>query len=596
MAGNNSAFLGVERSVSGLRWTDRLDPREANIALAIAQTHGIPDLVSRVLAGRGVGVDASPGFLDPTLKSLMPDPLSLTDMGRAAERIAHAVRRGESVAIFGDYDVDGACSSALMARFLRHYGIDARIYIPDRIFEGYGPNPDAMRGLAGEGAKLIVTVDCGTNSAEAIHAAGEAGADVVVLDHHQQGGDLPEAAEAVVNPNREDDMSGQGHLCAAGIVFLTLVQVARLLREKGGPSVRPPDLLANLDLVAFATVCDVVPLVGLNRAFVTKGLIVARKQENAGIRALARAARIGEPINAFHLAFLMGPRVNAGGRIGDAALGARLLTMDDTDEAEKIAAELDRLNQERQVMEQVMLEEAEAEAAAELMAGEGPAVVVTESDTWHAGIVGLIAARLKERSRRPAFAIAFNANGLGTGSGRSIPGFDLGHLVRDAVDKGLLVKGGGHAMAAGITVEREKLGALRAYFEEEAAAAVRTLRDSESLKIDGALSASGATIGLFEELEKAGPYGSGHPQPMLVLPRHRLLDARMVGKGHYRVTVAGSDGGRLNGIAFRAEGGPLGDFLRQNLGQTVHLAGNLSVNHWNGRSSAQLRVVDAAPG
>ena len=595
MGTGDSAFLGVERSACGLKWTERLGPRESNIALAIAQTHGMPDLISRVLAGRGVDVNAALGFLDPTLKSLMPDPATLTDMEKAAARIAQAIRRGEQVAVFGDYDVDGACSSALLARFLRHHGLDARIYIPDRIFEGYGPNPDAMRGLASEGAKLIVTVDCGTNSAEAIRAAREAGADVVVLDHHQQGGPLPEHAEAVVNPNREDDMSGQGHLCAAGVVFLTLVQVARELRERGGGRVPPPDLLSELDLVAFATVCDVVPLIGLNRAFVAKGLVVARRQENVGLRELARAARIGEPINAFHFAFLLGPRVNAGGRIGDAGLGARLLTMEDPHQAAAIAAELDRLNQERQAMEKAMLAEAEAEAMAELAAADGPAVVVTGSHNWHPGIVGLVAARIKERARRPAFAIAFNANGIGTGSGRSISGFDLGKAVRGAVERGLLIKGGGHAMAAGITVERERLGALRAYFEEIASDAVRQLRDNESLMIDGALAASGATIRLFEELEKAGPFGSGHPQPLLVLPRHRLVEARPVGNGHLRLTVAGTDGGRLKGIVFRADGSDLGAFLSQSAGSTIHLAGHLSVNQWNGMSSPQLRVVDASP-
>ncbi|MGH6763228.1 MAG: single-stranded-DNA-specific exonuclease RecJ [Phyllobacterium sp.] len=595
MTTSERLFLGVQRSATGMRWTDRLDQREANIATTIAQRHGFPDIVSRVLAGRGVGIDDAVQFVDPTLKSLMPDPAILTDMGKAAHRIAQAIGHNETVAIFGDYDVDGACSSALLSRFLSHYGIRNRIYIPDRVFEGYGPNPQAMRELVQQGASLIVTVDCGTNSAAAIEAAREAGADVVVLDHHQVGGPLPDVALAIVNPNREDDISGQGHLCAAGVVFLTLVQVARVMREQrighGKPSL---DLLGLLDLVALATVCDVVPLKGLNRAFVVKGLAVARAQQNAGITTLVRVARIGEPVNVFHLAFLIGPRINAGGRIGDAGLGARLLTLDDRTEAERIAQELDRLNQERQAMETIMLQQAEAEAWTEMSGKHEPAIIVTASDEWHPGIVGLIAARLKEKARRPAFAISFNQNGVGSGSGRSISGFDLGKLVRDAVERGLLVKGGGHSMAAGITVEKAKLGQLRAFFEERSADAIARLRDNQSLAIDAAISASGATLGLCEQLETVGPYGSGHPQPVLALPHHRLVDVRTVGTNHLRVTLAGADGKRVNAMAFRAAESELGQFLLHQRGHSVHVAGNLATNYWNGSTSVQLRILDAA--
>ncbi|UWF65812.1 MULTISPECIES: single-stranded-DNA-specific exonuclease RecJ [unclassified Brucella] len=585
-------FLGVKQSATGQKWVDRLGPREANTALAIAQHHGISDLVARVLAGRGVSVEGAPEFVDPTLRNLMPDPATLNDMDNAAGRIADAIERRETVAIFGDYDVDGACSSALMARFFKHYGVQHSIYIPDRIFEGYGPNPDAMRELAAKGASLIVTVDCGTNSAPSITAARQAGADVVVLDHHQVGGDLPDDAVAIVNPNREDDISQQGHLCAAGVVFLTLVQVAKILRARGkGPG---PDLLSMLDLVALATVCDVVPLKGVNRAFVVKGLLVARGQSNVGLAALARIARIGEPLNAFHLGYLIGPRINAGGRIGDAGLGARLLTLDDPAMADRIAMELDRLNQERQAMEAEMLMEAEAEASLEISGGAGASVIVTASDRWHPGIVGLLASRLKEKARRPAFAIAFNANGIGSGSGRSISGLDLGKLVRGAVEKGLLVKGGGHAMAAGITIERGNLGALRAYLEEEAADTVSRLRENQSLSIDGALAASGATVALYEALQKAGPYGSAHPQPLLALPHHVLADVRGVGRDHVRVTLRGADGKRVNAIAFRAAEGDLGRFLFNNIGRSVHVAGNLSLNHWNGSVSPQIQILDAA--
>ena len=583
-------FLDVRSSATGLSWQHRLDPAQELGALAIAQKHGTPDLVARVLAGRGVSAETAARFLDPTIRDLLPDPASLTDMERAAARIAQAALRRESVAIFGDYDVDGAASSAMLKRFLAHYDVQAEIYIPDRIFEGYGPNPDAMRELASR-ASLIVTVDCGTNSAAAVQAANAAGAEVVVLDHHQVGGALPTAV-AVVNPNREDDLSGQGHLCAAGVVFLALVETARQLR--GHADRPPPDLLGFLDLVALASICDVVPLTGVNRAFVVKGLVAMRRMQNAGIAALARVARIGEPLNAFHLGYLLGPRINAGGRIGDAALGARLLATDDPAEAERIAATLDRLNQERQAMEQEMLAEARAEADAELAAGDGPAVLVTARDGWHPGVVGLIASRLKEHARRPVFAISFNANGIGTGSGRSIAGFDLGRLVREAVEAGLLTKGGGHAMAAGITVARDRLGALRSFFEERSTDMVMRLREGESLRVDAALSADGASFDLVDALERAGPFGAGHPAPVLALPRHRILDAREVGNGHVRVDLASQTGARLSGIAFRAAEGDLGRFLVERRGRPVHLAGSLAVNHWNGSQRLQFRVVDAA--
>jgi single-stranded-DNA-specific exonuclease len=592
MAEEKRLFLDVRRSANGVRWVHRLDRRQENVALAIAQADGIPDLVARVLAGRGVGVEEAARFLDPTIRDLLPDPASLSGMEAAAERLARAIGRRERVAIFGDYDVDGAASSALMKRFLTHYGLESEIYIPDRIFEGYGPNPEAMRELVARGASLIVTVDCGTNSGPSIAAANEAGADVVVIDHHQVGGPLPDAV-AVVNPNREDDLSGQGHLCAAGVVFLVLVQTVKLLREAGHP-LPPPDLFGLLDLVALATVCDVVPLTGVNRAFVVKGLAVARRLGNPGLAALARVARVGEPLSPFHFSFLIGPRINAGGRIGDAALGSRLLATDDPVEAASIAETLDRLNQERQAMENAMLEQARAEADAELARGPGPAILVTGSDEWHPGVVGLLASRLKDHARRPVFAIAFGSDGTGTGSGRSIAGFDLGRLVREAAEKGFIVKGGGHAMAAGITVERTRLGDLRAFFEEQAGTEVMRLNSEETLKIDAALSAEGATVELLDTLEHAGPYGAGHPAPILVLPRHRITDIRIVGNGHMRVALRSEMGGSLQAMAFRAENTALGAFLAANREQTVHVAGTLSSNFWNGRRNAQFRIIDAA--
>jgi single-stranded-DNA-specific exonuclease len=587
------AFLGVERSVSDQRWVSRLDQAGQNRALAMAQLHGMPELIARVLAGRGVGVDEALEFLDPTIRNLMPDPHTLTDCELAANRLAAAIQKSEKIAIFGDYDVDGASSAALMYRFLNHFGLEPEIYIPDRIFEGYGPNPAAMQQLAANGATLIVTVDCGSTSHESLLAAKQAGTDVVVIDHHQVGETLPPCV-ALVNPNRQDDLSGQGHLCAAGVVFLVLVATLRVMKEKKDRRAFTLDLLSFLDIVALATVCDVVPLKGLNRAYVVKGLVAARHMNNAGLAALFKTAGLGGPVTPYHFGFLIGPRINAGGRIGDAALGSRLLTIDDPSGAEVIAVKLDELNRERQAMETVMLAEAEAEALAEYGDGSGAGVIVTARQNWHPGIVGLLASRLKDRFRRPAFAIAFDANGKGTGSGRSINGFDLGRMVRAAVDNGLLVKGGGHAMAAGLTVERSALGKLRTFFEESASKAIASLVENSALKIDGAIGASGATLELIDRLEAAGPYGSGHSQPIFAIPAHRLKDARIVGTNHVKITLEALDGTRLDGIAFRAADAPLGQLLLNGRGRSVHVAGTLGAEQWQGQRRVQIRVLDAA--
>jgi len=588
------AFLGVEKSALDNRWVARLDQAGQNRALAMSQMHGLPDLIARVLAGRGVTVDEAIEFLDPTIRGLMPDPHTLTDCEKAAIRLVRAIDRGEKIAIFGDYDVDGAASSALMVRFLTHFGISATIYIPDRVFEGYGPNAAAINQLIDNGAQLIVTVDCGSTSHEALAAAAARNIDVVVIDHHQVNHELP-PCHALVNPNREDDLSGQGHLCAAGVVFMVLVATLRLLRAAGNKRILAIDLLQWLDIVALATVCDVVPLKGLNRAYVVKGLVAARHQSNAGLAALFRKAGLAGPVTPYHFGFLIGPRINAGGRIGDAALGSRLLTLDDAGEAEVIAQRLDELNRERQAMEAVMLQEAEAEALAEYGDGGGASVIVTAHEKWHPGIVGLIAARLKEKFKRPAFAIAFDPSGRGTGSGRSINGFDMGRMVRAAVDEELLVKGGGHAMAAGLTVERANLGRLRTFFTEKAAKTVAGLVANETLKIDGAIGASGATLELIDRLEAAGPYGSGHAQPLFAVPAHRLRDARMVGEKHVKVTLEAMDGSKLDGIAFRAADTPLGNLLLNSRGANLHVAGSLGADHYQGARRIQLRVSDAAP-
>lgn len=588
----NRLFLGVEKSAKGMAWRDRLSTAADNVALAIEQEHGLPAIVSRVLAARGVQPGNALKFLDPTLRDLMPDPGGLTGMQDAAGRIAQAIADREKIAILGDYDVDGAASAALLWRYFAHFGIDCEIYIPDRIFEGYGPNDEAMRGLAERGASLIITVDCGTNSAGPIAAANAAGADVVVIDHHQAAGDLPKCV-AVVNPNREDDLSGQGHLCAAGVTFLTLVAVNRMLRERGTDH-SLPDLLGFLDLVALATVCDVVPLIGVNRALVTKGLIAARARRNAGLAALCDAARISEPLNVFHFGYVLGPRINAGGRIGDAALGARLLTIDEAHEAGNIAHELDRLNQERQAMEREMLAQALEEAESELVSGKGPAVIVTAHEDWHPGIVGLIAARIKEKTRHPAIAVAIDANGLGTGSARSISGIDIGRLVRGAVEEGILVKGGGHSMAAGLTIERGRLGDLRLYLEEKAGTDIARIRAEECLNVDAAIAAEGATLELLEMLGSAGPFGTAHPEPVFVLPRHRISLVRPVGHDHLKIILRSQTGATIDAIAFRSAETPLGHMLHSNVQRELHVAGTLSVNHWNGRKTVQLRVIDAA--
>lgn len=587
------AFLGVERSASDQRWMSRLDQAGQNRALAMAQVHGIPELIARVLTGRGVGIDDAPEFLDPTIRQLMPDPYVMTACEAACERIAAAIERKEKIAIFGDYDVDGASSSALMYRFLAHFGVQAEIYIPDRIFEGYGPNPAAMQQLVENGASLIITVDCGSTSHESLEKAKELGADVVVIDHHQVGSSLPHCV-ALVNPNREDDISGLGHLCAAGVVFLVLVASLRLLKQKGVREAHTLNLLNWLDIVALATVCDVVPLKGLNRAYVVKGLIAARQMRNPGMAALFRRAGLGGPVTPYHFGFMIGPRINAGGRIGDAALGSRLLTLEDEGEAEVIAEKLDELNKERQAMEAQMLAEAEAEALYEYGDGSGAGVIVTARENWHPGIVGLLASRLKDRFRRPAFAIALDPSGKGTGSGRSISGFDLGKMVRDAVESGLLVKGGGHAMAAGLTVERSKLGQLRSYFEEASQKTVAGLVENSVLKIDGAIGASGATLALVDQLEQAGPFGAGHSQPIFGIPAHRLRDARLVGANHVKITLESLDGTRLDGIAFRAAESDVGKMLLNSKGKNVHVAGTLGAEQWQGQKKIQLRIIDAA--
>jgi single-stranded-DNA-specific exonuclease len=587
-------FLGVERSFSGRAWRDRLDAPGNQAALAIAQRIGIPELLARVLAGRGVTPDHAEEHLDPTLRRLLPDPDELTDMAAAASRLASAVQRDERIAIVGDYDVDGATATALMVRVLRACGLDPTFHIPDRIFEGYGPSVETVRAMAGR-ASVLVTVDCGTTSHDALNEAKRLGLDVIVIDHHLAPEELPPAL-AIVNPNRQDDLSGLGHLAAVGLTFVVAVALLRELRRRGFWRIGEvePDLLSHLDLVALGTVADVVPLAGLNRAFVTKGLIALKRRERAGLRALMDVARLDGPPIPWHLAFLLGPRINAGGRLGDATLGARLLTTDDMEEAAKVAAELDRLNRERQAVEQATLAEAEAEALAALGLEERGAVTLVSKEGWHPGVVGLVAARLKERFGRPAIVIAMLGE-TGTGSGRSVPGVDLGRAVRRAVDKGLLIKGGGHPMAAGLTVQRDRLMDLRAFLDETLDAQVESARAADVLHVDAALTAGAVNLELLDLLERAGPFGAGNPEPVFALPSHVVAFADPVGEAHVRLRLRAGDGRQISAVAFRAVGRPLGDALLAARGRTLHLAGWLSLNSWQGTERAEFRVLDAAP-
>jgi single-stranded-DNA-specific exonuclease len=590
-----SAFLGVQRSLTGKLWRDRLDARGAARSLAIVQRYQLQEMLARVVAGRDVAIEDVPDFLDPTIQKLMPDPFTVTAMEVAAKRIADAAERGEKVAIFGDYDVDGATSAALLAWHLRHCGLDPLIHIPDRLFEGYGPNTEAVRTLAGRGATLLITVDCGTNSPEPLAEAKRLGMSVVVIDHHQVGADLPEV-DALVNPNRPDDISGLGYLAAVGLTLVTLVAVNRELRARGfwTSEMPEPDLLGMLHHVALGTVADVAPLIGLNRAFVAKGLIAMRRRDHVGHTALMDVSRLNGPPEAWHLGFMLGPRINAGGRIGRADLGVRLLLEGDVSEAARIAAELDRLNSERRVIEQAAEAQAEAEAQASLGLEDKGSIIVTASEGWHPGVVGLVASRLKDKFSRPSFVIALEPGGIGTGSGRSISGVDLGKAVRQAVVDGLLLKGGGHAMAAGVTLRKERLAEFRAYMENALAHDVAQSRHVNEFFIDGAVTARGATPDLVATLNRAGPFGSGNPEVVVALPSHQLVFADEVGQAHLRVRFRSGDGAILNGIAFRAVGQALGHALTQHRDQPLHVAGTLAVDRYQGTERVQLRVLDVA--
>ena len=590
-AGGAGTVFGVDRSICGRRW--RLRAADGLEGQAVAERLALPEIVGRLLAQRGIDHNDAPGFLAPRLREQLPDPSHLRDMEVAAARLVHAVREGETIAVFGDYDVDGATSAALLLRFFAAVGGRTRVYVPDRLREGYGPNTPALLRLYAEGARVVVTVDCGTNAHLPLAEVAAAGLEVIVVDHHVAEPLLPCAA-AIVNPNRLDEESPHGALAAVGVAFLLVVAVNRALRRAGwyARGRAEPDLMGWLDLVALGTVCDVVPLAGLNRAFVAQGIKVARRNANPGLAALAAIAGVSEPLDAYHLGFVFGPRVNAGGRVGAADLGARLLATDDPALAADLAQRLDAHNRERRDIETRTLEAAIAMVEE---AAQPPALVFAAATDWHPGVIGIVASRLKERYERPACVVALG-DGIGRGSGRSIAGLPLGPAVIAARQAGLLINGGGHAMAAGFTVAAERLDALREFLVERLGDGLDRGRLVPELRVDAALSLGAAQAELISHIERLAPFGAGNPEPRFVLPAVRVVHTEAVGNGHLRCTLANPlDTARLRAIAFRTVGTPLGQFLAETRGAAVHVAGHLRRDTWRGGDAVQLLIDDAAP-
>jgi single-stranded-DNA-specific exonuclease len=581
--------LGVERSITGRRWQWR--PADDRLGLGIAQRLGVPELVGRLLAARGIGPEMAGDYLEPTLRAMMPDPSALMDMDAAADRLAAAVRSGEHVAVFGDYDVDGACAGALVSRLLRDLGCEVTPYVPDRIREGYGPNAPAIAGLCDRGATLIVCVDCGIAAAEAL-AAAEGRADVVILDHHKAEGPPPRVL-AAVNPNRLDCRSGLNQACAAAVAFLAGVATVRALRRAGWFARRAePDLLGLLDLVALATVCDVMPLTGFNRALVAQGLKVMGRRGRAGVAALLDVAGARDAPSAHTLGFLLGPRINASGRIGEPDLGLRLLLCEDAVEARAIAEKLDTVNRRRQEVEGEVL--AAAYAMAETQVEQGRAVLLLVGEGWHPGVVGIVAGRMKERFNRPA-CVAGLADSLAKGSGRSVPGVDLGAAVIAARQMGLLETGGGHSMAAGFSFRAGREAEFHAFLEERLRHAA-LLPAAADLLVEGTLNVVAAQAELAQDIARLAPFGPGNEEPIFAIQRARVVKADRVGKegATVRAIIEGEDGGRLKTICFRAKEGPLAQALLAQDRVPLHLCGHLRAEHWNGHLGASLQVVDAA--
>nr|WP_238932922.1 single-stranded-DNA-specific exonuclease RecJ [Sulfitobacter mediterraneus] len=574
--------MGVEASLTGRRWVGPGVEVERAAEL-ILQRSALPMAVCQVLARRGVPAEEAEAFLAPALRDLLPDPRSLKDMEQAATRFLSALKNREKIAVFADYDVDGGSSAALLLIWLRQMGHDATLYVPDRIDEGYGPNEEAMAALAAD-HDLIVCVDCGTLSHGPIAAAK--GAEVIVLDHHLGGETLPDAL-AVVNPNRQDEDGACAHLCAAAVVFLMLVEAGRQLREV---QVKGPDLMAMLDLVGLATVADVAPLTGVNRAFVRQGLRVMARRERPGLAALADVARMDTAPTAYHLGFLLGPRINAGGRIGQADLGARLLASDDPHETAALAERLDTLNTERREVEASV--RAAALDQAEDRGFDAP-LVWASGPGWHPGVVGIVASRLKEASNRPSIVIGIE-DGIGKGSGRSVSGIDLGAPIQRLAAEGLLIKGGGHKMAAGLTVAEDKLDAAMERLGELLAKQGAHLAGPADLSVTGLMMPEAATVELTEMIEQAGPFGSAAPAPRFVFAEMKIFFAKRVGESHLKISFGDGLGTKMDAIAFGAFDGPLGPALENHGGARFHLAGRLDINTWRGRQSVQLRLEDAA--
>lgn len=593
-APTGKALLGVERSLTGRRW--QAAPSDERLALTLSQRLSLPEVIGRVLAARGIGLDEAEIFLSPSLKQLLPDPSHLKDMDKAAARLVQAVTTGEIIGIFGDYDVDGATSSALLRIFFETAGAKVRVHIPDRITEGYGPNAPALLNLQSEGVSVVVTVDCGTTAYAPLAAAAEAGLDVIIVDHHEAEPELPRCF-ALVNPNRLDEDSPHGHLAAVGVAFLLAVAVNRGLKQAGWYDSgrqggrKAPDLLQWLDIVALGTVCDVVPLKGVNRALVTQGLKIMAKRGNVGLTALSDVAGIKERPDAYHLGYLLGPRVNAGGRVGEAELGSRLLATADASEAMEIARLLDGYNKDRQTIEAGVLQNAMEQV--EGRPDDGLPLVIAAGEDWHPGVIGIVAGRLKERFNRPACVIAFDGN-EGKGSGRSVPGLDLGAAIIAARQAGILKAGGGHAMAAGFTVLRERLGDLQSFLAERLQAQL-TGELVPLLELDGALDCAGCSVDLVETLKQLGPFGAGNPEPRFAVIAARIIKADVVGNGHVRLILAGAGGQRLKAIAFRAADTDMGQALLTAKGGTFHLCGTLRADTWQGSTSVQLTIDDAAP-
>ncbi|MFP7570061.1 single-stranded-DNA-specific exonuclease RecJ [Marivita sp. S2033] len=578
-----TGYLGVDRSLTGRKWIGPT-AEVTRQSEALAQDTGLPLALCQTLARLGVSSDDAPSYLEPTLRALLPDPRGLRDMQRAAERLVHAVRNRERIAIFADYDVDGGASAALLIDWLRQLDRRATLYVPDRIDEGYGPNVPAMQALAKD-HDLVICVDCGTLSHDPIAAAQ--GADVVVLDHHLGGETLPDAY-AVVNPNRQDEDGALGHLCAAGVVFLALVEAGRQMREAGKTG---PDLMPLLDLVALATVADVAPLRGVNRALVRQGLKIMAGRARPGLVALCDVGRLDTAPKCYHLGFVLGPRVNAGGRIGKADLGARLLSTTDVHEAKAMADRLDALNSERREIEESVRAQALEQAEAR---GLDAPLVWAAGEGWHPGVVGIVASRLKELSNRPSIVIGFDGED-GKGSGRSVTGIDLGAAIQRLAADGLLLKGGGHKMAAGLSLSRDQLEPAMARLAELLAKQGADRLGASDLRLDGPLMPGAATPELIEQLEAAGPFGAGAAAPRFVFPDVRITFAKRVGSSHLKISFGDGMGARIDAICFGAFDGDLGAALEHHGGARFHLAGRLEINEWGGRRSVQLRLEDAAP-